>query len=151
MWHLRYLEILFTAKTCDLFGAAWNHATCATTCITFGLDVVTYSRLPIIDLYFLRSVDFESSTLLNLQLVCMGVITGLQYSILNLFSISLIYLVWEIKNPWFLWYNWFVKQKFFDAYDVPKRRIVLQVMTFQIHYAYPLQISSLTCHHCFQK
>ena len=96
---LRYLKILFTTNTCDSFGASWNHASYPTAFITSSLDVITYSRLPIIDLYCLWSVDFESSSLLNLQLVCMGVITGLQSSITNLFSISLIYLVWEIKFP----------------------------------------------------
>jgi hypothetical protein len=56
---LRYLKILFTTNTCDSFGVARNRATCQTSSITSGLDVVTYSKIPIIDLYFLWSIDFE--------------------------------------------------------------------------------------------
>ena len=68
-------------------------------------------KLPIIYLYCLWFVDFESSSFLNLQLVCIGVVTSLQSSIPNLFSISLIYLVWEIKIMCFLWHIWRPKNK----------------------------------------
>jgi len=105
------MRILFTARTCDSFGVASNRATCPTAYITSSLDVVMQSKLPIIDLYCIWSVDFESSSLLNLQLVCIGVLTGLQSYIPNLFIISLIYLVWEIKMPWFIWHIWKPKKK----------------------------------------
>ena len=111
---LRYLEILFTANTCDSFGATWKHATCPTTYITSGLDDVTYSKLKIIDLYYPWSVDFESSSFLNLRLFCIGVVTSLHSSIPNFFSISPIYLFWEIKIPWFLWHIWRPRKK--DSY-----------------------------------
>ena len=90
---------------------SWNRTTYQTNCITSGLDVVTYSKLPIIDMYFLWSIDFESSSFINLQLVYIGVVTSLQSSIPNLFSISLIYLVWEIKIPWLLWRIWRSRKK----------------------------------------
>ena len=46
----RYLKILFTVVTCVYLGYEWNIATNPTTCITYGLVVVTYSKLRIMDL-----------------------------------------------------------------------------------------------------
>jgi hypothetical protein len=64
-----------------------------------SLDVVTYSRMPIIYPYSVLFSSKYSSCLLNLHHVIMGVLTGAQSSILNLFNISLIYLVYEMNIP----------------------------------------------------
>lgn len=95
----RYLKILFTSCTCVSFGVYWNLETNPTTFIIFGLDVATYSRLPTIDFYRVW-LDFRGlPSLLSLQLVIMGILTGLQSFILNFLSVSFMYLLKEMNMP----------------------------------------------------
>ena len=95
---------------CDSFGAAWNLATCPTACITSGQEAITYRRLPIINLYNLWSTSLDESSMLNLQPVTIGIRRGLQSSILNFLSISLMYLAWHINIPFSCWDIWSLKK-----------------------------------------
>lgn len=77
--------------------------TIPTTYMIFNLDIVTYKKLPTIDWYKVLSTGVDSTSLLNLHLVIIGVALGLQSSILNLLNISFTYLCCEIKIPLFVW------------------------------------------------
>ena len=107
---LTYRIIILTAIIWDYFGAGWNLTTCLTSYITSGREVVTYRRIPIIDLYNLWSTSFDESSKINLQHVTIGVRTGLQSSILNFLSISLMYLVWYINIHLSCWDIWSPKK-----------------------------------------
>ena len=95
----KYLKILFIFCTCVSFSVAWNLVTNHVAYIMSSLEAITYSRLPIIDLYRVWFTSFDSSSLLNLQLVIMAMLIGLQFSISNFFNTSLMYLVCEINMP----------------------------------------------------
>ena len=85
------------------FYIAWNSATNHNAYVMIGLDVITYSRIVIIDMYNVRFTSEYSSNFLNLQTVIMGFLTGAQYSIMNFFNISFIYLVSEMNIPLSMW------------------------------------------------
>lgn len=62
-------------------GKALDLATIPNTCMIYGVYVVRYNNIPIIDLYMVRFTIGVSYSLHNLQPLRMGVLTILQYSV----------------------------------------------------------------------
>ena len=103
---VRYLKMRLTALKWDSLGQDWNLAHRHTENMISGLEAVKYKRLPIIPLYSFSHTFFPFSSLSNFKVVLMGVGLVLQFSNLNLFKSSLVYLDWFMKVPWLVCFTW---------------------------------------------
>lgn len=72
---IRYLRILLPTRRWLCLVVSLNIPTIPNTSITFGLNVVKYKRLPMIDLYKFLSHSRDSLVLLIFHLVNIGVLT----------------------------------------------------------------------------
>lgn len=107
----RYLIMCLTAMRCNSFGDAWKQAHTHTLNIISGCDVVRKRRDPIIPRYLLYSTGFLSS-LSRLHEFNISIVITLDFSVPNLFIISLQHLDWFMNVPLLVWWIWSPRKYF---------------------------------------
>jgi hypothetical protein len=123
-------KICLIALTWDYFGHAWKHAHRQTLNIIVDLPAVRYKSEPIIPWYLVKSTFVSFSSISSFIDVSMGVSAFLTCYIPNLFSNSLMYLLWLKKMSSFVCFICNSRKKF----NSPS-------CSFQTHLACILQIS----------